>query len=225
MTPSILSKLAVLSIATAALAQTQPVAGLVTATSTTRPTTSDAPTSRPSTPQPYVAPPTVPITPPTADFSAKYAVVAERNMFLRERVRRNADGANSRPASNGSSASQQTLEELLVLRGIVLEDDLFRAYFENSRTGEVVRVAAGDSLARGHVVDISIDALNFEAERGPVWINIGDNLVGAHVASTGARPSGGPATSSAGGTGDTGNLSVEERMRQRRQQSNGGAPR
>ena len=113
-----------------------------------------------------------------------------------------------------------------MLRGVVLEEGAFRAYFENVQENRIVQVTAGDPIARGNVVEISIDAVAFESNGAIVWVNVGDNLTGAR---TGAGGPGGASSGSGSGSGaapasgaDPSTLSLEERMRQRRAQRAGG---
>lgn len=139
-----------------------------------------------------------------------YNVVVERNIFVRDRRKPVvASTRTTRPATPPPS-----LESTLVLRGVVLEEGAFRAYFENTSANELLRVAAGDALAKGHVVEISIDAVAFESANGLVWVKVGDNLVGSRIAS--ADPT--PASTSPTGPGPAGESDVARRMRERREQ-------
>ena len=160
----------------------------------------------------------------TAPVGDAYAAVVERNIFVRDR--RPPVVVSTRPASSRPYVPPPTLEASLVLRGVVLEDGYFRAYFENAQSNEIVRVAAGDALAKGHVAEISIDAVAFETSAGLAWIKIGDNLAGARVAEPAASASSSSLTTgqpgSAATTGPAGASSIEERMRLRRQQRAGG---
>src|SRR5437867_11574644 len=89
-------------------------------------------------------------------YNEKYGVLAERNMFLRDRSK-----PSTRP-SNSTSRPAALPEENFVLRGIVLEDVGYRAYFEDLSGDSVVRVLPGDSLARGKVSGIEIDAVEYD---------------------------------------------------------------
>ena len=93
-------------------------------------------------------------------YSERYGLLEERNIFVRER-------ATSRRSSRGGSDSATTRsaprppEERFVLTGVVLEEDGYRAYIENDRR-EVLRLAPGDKVARGHVAAIMIDAIAYD---------------------------------------------------------------
>lgn len=143
----------------------------------------------------------------------RYAVLSERNIFLKERHARREP--SSRPAS---SQPVLTPEQSLVLRGVVLENDELRAYFEDlGSASDVVRVAPGEPLRSGRVVEIGIDAVAFERDGQLTWIEVGQDLTGAVSTARGSVSSSSSATT---GTSvpASGNLSIEERLRLRRQQ-------
>lgn len=161
---------------------------------------------------------------PRDDFASHFGVLADRNIFVKSRtppVRR-----DDRPAPATAPARVPTAEESLVLRGVVIEDDaggsgILRAYFEDQRTRTLVRVTAGDALAKGHVVDVSIDAIAFENQGSIVWVRIGDNLLGERSNNTGNTGTTTSTTSPSDGTGTpSAPLSdIERRMRERRQRN------
>jgi len=185
--------------------------------------------------------------PPKVNYSDRYGVLSERNIFLRERGK-----PATRPSygsRNGDGSSSQyirpPLEASFVLTGIVLEDGQYRAYVEDTSTGRVSRLAVGDSIARGHVLEIEIDAIAYDLNGQGTWVTPGSDLRGQPFsgfptalsrymeASTNPSRGGGvgfATTNPSGGTGSTGvapppldpntaGLSVDERMRLRRLQS------
>jgi hypothetical protein len=129
-----------------------------------------------------------------ASYSDRFGLLEDRNIFVRERTsRRNGD----RTSGPSTAPAPRPPEERLVLTGIVIEDDGFRAYVENDR-GEVLRLAPGDKVARGHVVAFVLDAMAYEATStgnattaptttvsttaptpgNRVWVEIGFDLTG-----------------------------------------------
>ena len=117
-----------------------------------------------------------------------------------------------------------------MLTGIVLEDGQYRAYIEEVGSGRVQRLAVGDPVAKGHVLEIDIDAIAYSAGGQGTWVAIGCDLQGKpfnsfptalsrYMSSTSSasRPS---STQGAPPPLDpnSANLSVEERMRLRRLQ-------
>jgi hypothetical protein len=171
-------------------------------------------------------------TPPPArqDYKDRYGVLSDRNIFLRERGR---PAPSTRRYDNGSrgSSSRPAAESTYVLTGIVLEDGQYRAYVEEVSTGRVQRLAVGDAVAKGHVLEIDIDAIAYSANGQGTWVPIGCDLQGkpfnsfpsalSRYMSSTKSPTSGPSTQ---GTAplpvdpNAPNLSVEERMRLRRMQ-------
>ena len=155
-------------------------------------------------------------------YSERYGVLAEHNIFVRDR------SSLSRSSSNHSSSPStrptiQSPEQTLALRGVVIEEGVLRAYVEDLASGRMLRLNPGDSVARGKISDIDIDAIQYESAGHRQWIAIGDDLTG-HPALVGSFYVGGLSSSSS--TQPSGppidpnnpNLTLEERMRLRRQQ-------
>ena len=215
----------VLLAATIAWSQEQPPAD---SGPTTAPSTSPATAPAMSEPQPAETPSSSSASP--ARGFDQYNAIVERNIFLRERPR-------PRPANTQrwerprDPTPPETPEQRYVLRGVVIENDELRAYFENIRSNEGVRVKPGEAIGNGHIAGIAIDAVAYAAADGTVtWIDVGENLTGARDTRSGtgggtsasATPSTSPSTTSPSTSSDPANLSVEERMRQRRLQQRGG---
>lgn len=167
-------------------------------------------------------PTTVPTTGPVSDRDT-VAVIVERNMFMRDRVRRNVNGMTTRPSTTQSTDPALLVpEKKFILRGVVYEDDTFHAYFENTQSSEMVQASVGTRLARGTVIGLTLDAVVFENDGIVLTVDIGDDLTGARV---------GPAvasSTSAGGSSASSQPagvvpgSIEERMRARRARQTGG---
>ena len=112
-------------------------------------------------------------------FSEQYGILSEQNIFLRDRSRyTRGQGATTSPSTQ-PAAVPLSPEQSLVLTGIVFEDGEYRAYFENLQQPAIVRVAAGEAVARGQVAEIAIDAVAYEQEGQVTWIEIGKDLTGA----------------------------------------------
>lgn len=149
------------------------------------------------------------------NFSDRYGVLAERNIFLRDRSVRRA-----LPAAGPSSQPARPLEESFTVVGIVEEDGLWRAYIEDATRAATLRLTEGDPLARGTVTRIDINGIEYEQSGKRTWIFIGSNLTGqmgsGSSASVASNDSAGP-TSLPFDPNDP-NLTVEQRMRLRRLQ-------
>ncbi len=162
-----------------------------------------------------------------SEFDEKYGVISERNIFLRERSkpREPTTRETTRPTTVSAPESP---EKQIILRGVVIEDNEFRAYFEKVGGG-MLRVAPGEALAMGTLAEIVIDAVAYEQSGHIKWIEIGQNLEGTRqkvispvlVAPTTAQTATPGASAEVGTSGATppasgGSLSVEERMRLRK---------
>lgn len=167
------------------------------------------------------------------DFGATYGVLAERNMFLKERKAPRPPGSSDRTRSTGPREdpnSPQARERQMVLRGVAIEENELHAYLENTRNNQIVRVAPGDKLANGTVADIAIDAIAYAADGKTAWVEIGQNLAGVHTAAGLATGGDGSPTTQGGGGSTAASStplpaeggSLEERMRARRARERGG---
>ena len=154
--------------------------------------------------------------PQPVSFNDRYSVLAERNIFLRDRTVRPA----VRNAGPSSQPAPRPLEESFTVVGIVEEDDLWRAYVEDATRSATIRLTAGDPVARGTVTRIEIDGIEYDQGGKRTWIFIGNNLTGK-IGSGGSSD-----VASSANAGPTSlpfdpsdpNLSVEQRMRLRRMQ-------
>jgi hypothetical protein len=108
------------------------------------------------------------------DYRERYAILAERNIFLKERRR---PGSNDGPPRFDGPREPRP-EQTFALTGIVEEEGQFRAYFENLRNPSFTRVSLGDPIARGKVTAIALDAVEYEQDGQRRWIEIGHDLTG-----------------------------------------------
>lgn len=157
----------------------------------------------------------------SSDYDKRYGVLSDRNMFLKDRPRPRQ--MTTRPATTQRvETPPETPEMRYVLRGVIIEEDEFHAYFEDRRGG-MSRVAPGDELANGRIAQIDINAVAFEKDGAVTWIEIGQNLTGSRVATTPVTESTtAPASGTAEGSTPAAPGSALERMRLRRLQEQGG---
>jgi hypothetical protein len=183
---------------------------------------------------------------PTRDYRDRYAILSDRNIFVKERSRIVPLSDRDRPRSDNSRTRSDTPrlpppETSYILTGIVLEDGLVHAYVEDMKGGKILRLSVGDAVARGHITDITIDAVQYTASGQQAWVDLGRDFTGAIPSSPSAiYAAAAAAATQAGGTSTTGptsapsvgalpldpnnpNLSLEERMKIRRMQQLGGA--
>lgn len=176
-------------------------------------------------------------------FEKDYGVITDHNLFLRDLHKPRPPTTQRSDWRNGreNDVVREAPERNFVLRGIVIEDNELRAYVENTRTGQMLRMQPGEAVASGRIDEIVIDAVSYEANGQIVWIDVGHNLAGTRVievprgfasvtgsgaatqpaasGATGQPGAGGATTPVTGGEG----LSIEELMRRRRAMMNGGA--
>jgi hypothetical protein len=167
------------------------------------------------------------------DFNSTYGVLSERNMFLRERQAPRPPRTNTQPRVDTNST--QARERATVLRGVTIEDNELHAYLENTRNNEVIRVAPGDALVNGHVAEIAIDAIAYNADGRTTWVEIGRNLSGGRESLSPPVVDSGPATTGPAGPAASGGatppvpnnvkpegMSMEDWLKARRAQQRGG---
>ena len=157
------------------------------------------------------------LAPAPPGYTDKYAVLELRNVFLKDRSR-----PTSRPSSSSTTQpTHRSPEESLAVRGIAIEDDGFRAYVEDLNNNAMLKVSPGDTLARGHVTAIELDAIAYEHDGKQTWVNIGNDLTGklAPVATSayGSSATTSPTTLPANIDLNDPSLTAEQRMRLRRQ--------
>ncbi|MBC7782943.1 MAG: hypothetical protein H7144_03815, partial [Burkholderiales bacterium] len=113
------------------------------------------------------------------DYSEKYGVLSDKNIFLKDRPRPRPPSTARTERTERPPVPEEPLENRFILRGVVIEDSELRAYVENTRTNFISRLVPGDSIARGHVLEIGIDAIRYEQDGRIKWVEIGHNLAGA----------------------------------------------
>jgi hypothetical protein len=113
-------------------------------------------------------------------FIQQYGMLSEYNIFLR-------------PPDRGPRPERPTPppqiplepEQTFVLTGVVFEEDLgmYRAYIEDVNRGTVLKLNVGDTVARGKVGEILLDAIYYDREGVQTWVDVGSYLTGAPVGS------------------------------------------
>jgi hypothetical protein len=166
----------------------------------------------------YAAAPTTAPAPAKPTFSERYSIVSDKNIFLRDRSR----GAPTTASTQSSTHRSTPLpEETLMLTGIVLEDVGMRAYIEDSVTFRILKLAVGESVARGKITSIDLDAVEYERNGQRKWIVIGYDFTGrpAQIASSTTYTPADATTSPTTQAIDPNdpNLTQEQRMKLKRQ--------
>ena len=174
---------------------------------------------------------------PVQSFAEEYGIITRKNIFLRDR-RSAADTENhavTRPVP------PTPMEKTYALVGVAVGDQDSRAYFEHS--GMIEKHVVGETIGRGTVCEIQVDGVIYESQGRRTVVKVGQDLSGdmsspppevkppevkAPEAAAGvsgqpaaAPVSGAAAAPSSGAGADGATLSIEERMRRRRQESLG----
>jgi hypothetical protein len=152
------------------------------------------------------------------DYRERYGVLVERNIFLRNRSRPPVRTPTTNSSGGSSTQSTRRPEQSYLLTGIVMEEGRRIAFIENTITGSTERLAVGAAIAGGKIVDVDFHHLEFESASGQrSKVEIGKTLAGGERSgSAGAGTQ--PAESSAPIDPNNPNLTVEERLKLRRQQ-------
>ncbi len=141
----------------------------------------------------------------------KYKVLAERNLFLKDRSHR----------SDRPRAPVYPPEHFITLRGIVRQGDEYVAFLEDARSGATTRVAAKSPAATGHIVSLGLDYVEYEKDGKTAKITIGQNFEGGEPAQSSGAVASSPGAASTATQAPTAASGEEatalERMRQRRE--------
>jgi len=115
-------------------------------------------------------------------FDERYKVIWEQNMFLKERKKPGSttprNGADGGGPNGRGNREQRAPETLFALRGVVFEEGQNFAYFEDMTTAKMLRLIVGDSIAKGRIAEIEIDAVAYEAGGQITWVSVGTDLRG-----------------------------------------------
>jgi len=107
-----------------------------------------------------------------------YAILDTRSIFIKGDQRT----AGSGPRSTGENASggifPNRQASALIFNGVILVNDEALAMVEDSATGTVVKVHAGDQISGGKVTGITFGDLAYEANGQMKHVEIGQNLEG-----------------------------------------------
>ena len=111
---------------------------------------------------------------------AKYSIILDRNMFSRQRVKPLPPGAvvKERPRVMPNP------ESYFLLKGVVQENNQFIAFVEDKRTGSVLRLRQGDTVARGLVKSLNLDGLEYQFQDKTIPVTMGSDLEGGSGALT-----------------------------------------
>jgi hypothetical protein len=165
------------------------------------------------------------------DFGARYGILTDKNIFVRNRP------PTRRGSTPSRGSSPRRPEESMVLTGVAIQEGRHVAFIEDTARRSTQRLVTGDAVLGGKVAGIDFNGLEFEPGGGGqrAHIAVGRNFLGAvataapppaTASTTGPSPSTAPAGSGTGAAApppaaDDANLSVLERLKRARERSMG----
>jgi hypothetical protein len=189
-----------------------------------------APSTAPSTASPPAVRPESAVSAPRA-FPRDFDLLSQRNIFIKGR-QTYSTGYEQRSFGPPASASVAVLsgpENSLIFNGVTLTESTAVAFIEDTSTNKVTIVKPGDLIARGKIISINLDSLDYQSEGGKTTrVMVGQNLAGGE-STGGGNPGGGDSSGtgagastqpSDGGGGPTDD--ILERLRRKRLQELGG---
>ena len=111
------------------------------------------------------------------DFSSRYRIITDRNIFSRQRGPRSV-GSRTSGEQSARKVTPPTEESYFVLKGLAKVDDVYIAFFEDTRGGDLMRVTAGVSLARGKITKLNLDSVVYQRGEDSASILVGQTLEG-----------------------------------------------
>jgi len=153
---------------------------------------------------------------PDGDGWRRFEVLVERNIFSRERGRRETV-TRSVPRPEAAPPPERSV----VLMGIMRQGDGWIAFLEDARTGQVHKVGVGDAILEGRVAAIGMDSIQYaKGDRAltvPMGGSLEDRSAQGTVTDVGAPSAGGEGAPALSGEP----ADLLERLRQRRQRELG----
>lgn len=141
----------------------------------------------------------------------KYSVLAERNIFSRDRGRRE-------PAQTAEPKIQRQVHSTIVLTGVVKRGGVFTAFLEDVVTNETRKVQVGEAVDEGKVTKIEVDHIDYEKGGKTTKVELGADLGGDGISSATEAAASGAAAGGKSVTRPTGDESaILKRLRERRQ--------
>jgi hypothetical protein len=158
---------------------------------------------------------------PGGPMDDQYAVLLNRSIFARSG--RSADVRAPDTAATRTTQPVLSPEQAVVFVGVIAADDEFVAYAENQVSHQLMVLRAGDDVAHGKVVAITLDTLAYGTGGAIKEVHLGQNLAGELVSGdlVGGATGGGSSTSTSSAPSTAGmtpeQAAIIERLRKRRE--------
>ncbi len=138
-----------------------------------------------------------------------FAVLTDRNIFDRYRrppVIRTAPTERPRPTYTAPSPPARPIDtdQYFVLLGIGLEAAQYTAFFEDSTAGKIIQVSPGDVVGKGHLRAVNLDSVQYDRGGQFRIVKVGYTLTGTQAASMGFATPAPVAVAAASGASRTG---------------------
>jgi len=144
---------------------------------------------------------------PPKPIAAEFYLLTERSIFIKGR-----QTVSSGSDDGGGRSGPAKTEDTQIFNGATDTNLAMVAYIEDTTSGRINEFKVGDSIAKGKIVDITLDSLEYEAGGKKTKVLIGQNLSGVDMV--------GSETVSSAPVGPQSD--IIERMRRRRMQELGG---
>jgi hypothetical protein len=156
---------------------------------------------------------------PSSRMDDQYAILLNRSIFNRTGLATPAGGRGPDTTSRPSTPVLSP-EQAVVFVGVIAQDDEFIAFAENQTTHQLMVLRAGDDVAHGKVMGISLDTLAYGTSGAIKEVHLGHNLAGELV--SGSLTGGSTTTASSSSPPSTAGMTPEqaaiiERLRKKRE--------
>ena len=113
-------------------------------------------------------------------FMGQYGLILERNIFTRDRGRREPEA----PRVVRTAPPPPPVQKSYVLIGISRWGEEYIAFVENSRYGDTQMYRIGNTVADMKIKQITLDTVELEKDTDTITIQIGSDLTGGAQASS-----------------------------------------
>lgn len=112
------------------------------------------------------------------DLWSQFKVIVERNIFSRQRGRNRRRPERSLEPERPRYVPSE--ESRIVLKGIARENGQCVAFFEDTRSSQILRIRTGQAIARGKIEALTLDHAIFHYRDQTRIVTVGQNLEGQY---------------------------------------------
>jgi hypothetical protein len=158
-------------------------------------------------PAPKAAPKPTIATPTHKTKWEDFRILTDRNIFDRNRrppVVRPPRIEGSRLTITPQPPKPVDTDQYIVLLGIGLEGPQYTAFFEDSKAGKILQVLTGDVVGKGRLRAVNLDSVQYDRGGKFSTVKVGYTLTGTQAASMGFATPAPSASAAASGTSPSG---------------------